>query len=115
MWDVWELSQIPTPPHKVIHADEAGWSAEDKFAFDRMILSFGGRWVASKRNETIWGYPDKPPADGQARMPKYGTLAEIFAEYDETSGVTKFRSIEDIAGIDIDAVMESAFGDEVLF
>lgn len=115
MWDVWELSQIPTPPHKVIHADEAGWSAEDKFAFDRMILTFGGRWVAGKKAETVWGKPEEPPSKGQVRMPKYSTLSEVFAEYDETHAMTKFAPMSVIPESDITAVLEEAFGDEVLF
>lgn len=117
MWDIWELSQIPTPPHKVIHADEAGWTSEDKLAFDRMILTFGGRWVEGKKNETVWGHGEEPPVKGQMRVPKYRSLADIFAEYDDTWDLSKFAKAAGamFTDADMDAVIEAAYADDVLF
>lgn len=114
MWDVWELSQIPRAPHEVAGFGDDGWSPEHKFAFDRMILAFGGRWVKGKLNETEWGAAEEPPK-GKVRVPKYRSMADVFAEYDETQAMTKFAQAVSLPDVDMTAVMEEAFGDEVLF
>jgi len=80
-----------------------------------MILAFGGRWVKGKLNETTWGEPEDPPAKGKVRVAKYRTLADVFAEYDETVSATKFMPQALAPDVDMTAVLEDAFGDEVLF
>ncbi len=114
MWDVWELSQIPRAPHEVAGFGDAGWSDEDKFAFDRMILAFGGRWVKRKLDETEWGAAEDAPK-GKVRVSKYRSMADVFAEYDETHAMTKFAPMAVISDVDMAAVFEDAYGDEVLF
>ena len=115
MWDVWELSQIPRAPHEVAGFGDAGWSDEDKFAFDRMILTFGGRWVKNKMDETVWGVSEEPPSKDKVRVPKYRSLAAVSAEYDETHARTKFAPTGVVPDIDMSAVMAEAFEEDVLF
>ena len=110
MWDVVELAEMPRAPHEVIFADEDGWSASDRFQFDRMILTFK-RWVANKKAETV---PYTPEKDAEPQKPKYQSMYEIWDEYDSTADISKFASLL-IPDIDVDAVIEDAFGDDVLF
>lgn len=110
MWDVVELSNKPRAPHEVIYAHEDGWSAHDRWQFDRMILAFE-RWVNNKKAETV---PYTPEKDAKPQRPKYQSIHEIWDEYDSTANITKFASLL-IPDIDMEAVIEDAFGDDVQF
>lgn len=71
------------------------------------------QWVSRKQGETIEYTPDK---DAKPRKPKYESLAEIFEQYDDTRAMTKFSWMNhSLPNVDMTAVIEEAFGDDVLF
>ena len=93
---------------------EAGWSSEDRLAFDFGMVWFG-QWVEARRSETVQVKRPKHD-DGMMSQPKYGSLADIFEQYDDTWAMTKFVPPPDaISEDDLAAVIEAAFGDEILF
>lgn len=92
---------------------EAGKSAETRLDFDFGIFHFY-QWVDTKLHETQWGKPEEPPTKGHVRLPKHTSVAEVLDLYDATSDMQRFMPVS-LPDIDVAAVIEAAFGDEVLF
>lgn len=116
MWELTELAMMPRLPSEVAESHYGmRFTGESRNDFDRGMLWYR-RYVEGKRNETMWGRSEDPPSKGMVRIPKYQTMEEIYAEYDDTWDLSKFApSIEETAEFNIDAVIEEAFGDDVLF
>lgn len=116
MWELTELAMMPRLPSEVAEKYYGmRFTEASRLDFDKGMLWYR-RWVEGKRNETTWGASEEPPGKGQVRVPRYRTMEEIYAEYDDTWDRSKFASpIDGAPDFDMDAVIEDAFGDDVLF
>lgn len=101
---------MPRLPSEIVRARQAGWSEDDILDFDLGMLWFN-QWIEAKRSETVDYTPDK---NAKPQRPRYTSMAEIFDEYDATMAADKFTGSA-LPMINVAAVIEAAFGDEVLF
>ena len=114
MWDMIDLATMAGMlPSEVAEAHYGvDFSVTSRLTFDRGMLWYK-RWVESKKSETIPYTPDK---NAKSQKPKYGSMSEIFALYDDTWDLSKFATVaEVISEAGMADVIEAAFGDDVLF
>lgn len=113
MWKVWKLSQLPRLPSDVLRLRESGWTGDEVLDFDLGMLWFGD-WIEAKKGEQVW-VKHSDEHKGMSPKPKYETLGQVFELYDETRGMTKFAPQAVVPVFEIDAVIDDAFGDDILF
>lgn len=97
----------------MLELKEAGWTAKARLDFNLGMLWYGD-WVEAKKSEQVW-VKHTDEHKGMSPRPKYESMNQILAEYDDTMGMTKFAQQAVIPAIDMDAVIEAAYGDDIQF
>lgn len=94
-------------------AGVGGADPSQQLDFDLGVLWFT-QWVESKRDEVVW-VKQTDEHKGMMAKPRYKSLDDIWALYDETVGMTKFAPQAPVSEAYMAEIAELAFADDVLF